>query len=66
MARSIRRKKFALWSYNSAFGNPYGQSDLEGCYRAYILEDNTYRFLGMYLERLGIPPWIALYNPEFT
>lgn len=55
--------KFIIWSHGDRFGNPYGISDLEACYRPYVLALNSYRWLGQYLERLGIPPWFALYNP---
>ena len=56
--------KFLLYAHNAQFGNPYGQSDLEAAYRAWWLSDNAYRWLGMLLQRFGVPPVFLLYNPS--
>ncbi len=62
--RRLPRDKFILYVYESEFGNPYGRSDLEACYRSFWTKDNAYKYLGMMLERYGIPPLFAMYNPE--
>ena len=56
--------KFVHFTYGAMFNNPYGTSDLEAAYRPWFHKDNAYRYLGMLLERFGIPPMFGLYNPE--
>lgn len=56
--------KFVHYVYNRQFSNPYGQSDLEAAYRPWAQKENAYRYLGMMLERYGIPPLFLLYNPK--
>ena len=60
---TLDQRKLILFSNLPEFGNVYGRSDLEAAYRAWWHKENSYRWLGMYLERLGIPPIFALYNP---
>ncbi len=54
--------KFVLMTHGEAFGNPYGTSELEACYRPWWVADNAYKWLAMMLERYGIPPIVGLYN----
>ena len=54
--------KFLLFTYGKEFSNYYGRSDLEVCYRSWWSKDNTYKWLTMLLERLGIPPIFGLYD----
>jgi len=63
-AREIDRSKLMLYVHAQEFGNPYGQSDLEAAYPRWWVKDNAYRWMAMLLERLGIPPIFALYNPS--
>lgn len=56
--------KFVVYSYDSEFGNWYGTSDLEAAHRAWWTKRNTYQWMAMLLERLGIPPIFALYDPN--
>lgn len=58
------RSKFVLFSYQSQFGNPYGTSDLEAAYFPWWTKYNAIKWLAMLLERFGIPPIFALYNPQ--
>jgi phage gp29-like protein len=58
----LPRNKFVLYSYFGEFDNPYGTSDLIAAYRPWWLKENTYRWLGILLERYGIPPWIVKYQ----
>ncbi|HEV8642063.1 MAG TPA: DUF935 family protein [Methylomirabilota bacterium] len=62
-AGKLPREKFVLYTYQPSFSNPYGTSDLEAAYRPYWAKDNTFKWLAMLLERLGIPPVFGLYNP---
>lgn len=62
--RRLPLDKFIVFQYENEFGNPYGRSDLEAVYKPWWLKDNAYKWLGMMLERYGIPPMVALYNPE--
>ncbi len=56
--------KFIIFSYASEFGNYYGTSDLESCYRAWWTKDNAYKWLAVTLERYGMAPLFALYDPN--
>jgi phage gp29-like protein len=60
--KALPLDKFIVWSYDYEFGNPYGKSDLEATYRPWWLKSNAYAWMGMLMERLGIPPIFALYN----
>lgn len=57
-------EKFVIFSHDKEFGNWYGRSDLEAAYRPWWCKVNTYQWFTMYLERLGIPPIFALYDPN--
>mgnify|MGYP001580441305 FL=1 len=61
---SIPQEKAILYVHQREFDNLYGQSDLEAAYRAWVVKDNSYRWLAMFLEKLGIPPIFILYNPS--
>lgn len=62
--RDLPYEKFVHYAYDYEFGNPYGNSDLTAAYRAWWSKKNAYTWMSMLLERLGIPPVIALYNPN--
>lgn len=55
--------KFVLFSNDLEFSNIYGRSDLEAAYRPWWTKDNAYKWLAILLERLGIPPVLAMYDP---
>jgi phage gp29-like protein len=57
-------EKFIIYTYDGVFSNPYGTTDLEAAYRPWWVKRNAYNWLAMFLERLGIPPIFALYNPN--
>jgi SPP1 gp7 family putative phage head morphogenesis protein len=57
-------EKFVLWNYEGYHQNLYGESDLEAAYRAWWSKKNVYNWLGMLLERFGIPPVFLFYNPD--
>jgi SPP1 gp7 family putative phage head morphogenesis protein len=63
-SRNLPSDKFVLMAYQPEFGNPYGTSDLEAAYRSWWTKTMAYKWLAMYLERFGIPPLLALYNPN--
>lgn len=54
--------KFLIYTHDSRFSNPYGTSDLEAAYRSWWIKDNTYKWMAMLLERMGIPPIFLLYD----
>ncbi len=56
--------KFVLFTHQGEFGNLYGRADLEAGYRPWWIKENAYRWMAMLLERFGIPPIFALYNPS--
>ena len=64
MGTEFAPDKFVVYAYASEFGNWYGTSDLEAAHRAWWSKRNAYQWMSMLLERLGIPPIMALYNPD--
>lgn len=56
--------KFIVFTYQGEFGNPYGRSDLEAAYPRWWVKENAYRWLAILLERFGVPPIFALYDPS--
>lgn len=54
--------KFIIWSFQSEFGNLYGESDLEAAYPAWWSKVNAYKWMAMSMEKMAIPPLIALFN----
>lgn len=56
--------KFFIHTHNGEFGNIYGRTDLESAYQAWWAKSNSYSWLAMLLERLGIPPIVAKYNSD--
>lgn len=56
--------KFLVYAYDGEFQNPYGKSDLESAYRPWWIKSNAYKWLAMLLEKHGVPPIFALYNPN--
>lgn len=57
-------EKFVIYSYDQEFENPYGKSDLEAAYRPWWVKDNAYKWFAIMLERYGMSPLFALYNPN--
>lgn len=64
MMKPLPIEKFLIFVNNGKFGNPYGESDIEAAYRAWWIKDNSYKWMAMLLERMGIPPIFALYDPN--
>lgn len=60
--KPLPRDKFAIMVWNPSFQNWYGTSDLEAAYRGWWAKENSYRWLAMFLERLGIPPIFGMYD----
>ena len=56
--------KFILYAHAREFGNYYGTSDLEAAYRPYWVKDNAYKWLAITLERYGMAPLFAMYDPN--
>lgn len=47
--------QFIVYSYNSIYANPYGESDLRACYKNWWSKDVLTRFWNLYLEKYGSP-----------
>src|SRR3990167_4398563 len=56
--------KFVIYTHAAEFGNYYGVSDLEAAYRPWWVKDNSYKWLAVSLERYGMAPLFAMYNPN--
>lgn len=62
--RELPPAKFIRYTYNLEHGNYYGTSDLDSAYRAWWTKDNAYKWLAITLERYGMAPLFAMYNPN--
>jgi len=58
--------KFIIYSYNSEFGNLYGDSDLRAAYRPWFGKDITIKFRNIYNERFGMPTVMGEYKPGMS
>jgi phage gp29-like protein len=56
--------KIVLFIHQGEFGNPYGIPDLEAAYDPWFHKQNTIRWMMQMLERFGIPPIVAMYDPN--
>lgn len=64
LAEPISPAKFIIFTHGKEFGNYYGVSDLEAAYRPYWVKDNAYKWLAISLERYGMAPLFAMYDPN--
>ncbi|MDX1932004.1 MAG: DUF935 family protein [Capsulimonadales bacterium] len=55
----LPRSRFVLYSYQSRFGNPYGESDLIAAYRPWAAKDLVQRMWLSALDRFGAPIPVA-------
>lgn len=62
--RLLAPAKFVYYTHEFEFGNFYGSSDLEAAYRPWWVKDNAYKWLAVTLERYGMPPLFAMYDPQ--
>lgn len=60
------RDKLILYSYNGAFGNPYGKSDLLSVYKYYDTKVKLIDFYNVYLEKYASPLIKGIYKKGFT
>lgn len=54
--------KFVIYSYRSAWGNPYGDSDLRAAYRPWWAKDSMLKLMAVSLERYAEPIAVATYE----
>lgn len=47
--------QFVIYSYNGAYSNPYGTSDLRAAYKNYWCKQFLVKFWNIYLEKFGSP-----------
>lgn len=57
----LKPEKTWLFSYNSKFGNIYGDSDLRAAYRSWWAKKFIINFWNVYMERLGQPMMMMKY-----
>lgn len=55
--------KLIIYSHDFEFGNYYGNSDLRAAYEHWWVKSNAMKWLAMLLERHGVPPVFAMYDP---
>jgi len=58
--------KYMHYAYNSDWGSPYGNSDVEPCYPWYIMKKYFRRFWGIYGERTASGFLDAAFNGKVT
>lgn len=56
--------KFVVWAWDAEFGNWYGRSDLEAAHRPWLMKSQAYNWMGILLERFGIPPTFVHYDEQ--
>jgi SPP1 gp7 family putative phage head morphogenesis protein len=54
--------KFVIFTWDSDFSNPYGNSDLTAAHRPYIMKAQAYNWMAIMLEKYGIPPIFLHYD----
>ena len=54
--------KFLIYSYNSQYENPYGESDLKAAYKNWWQKDFLQRFWSLHLEKYGSPTIKGMYK----
>lgn len=57
--------KFAVYSYNAEFENPYGNPDLNATYNSWWAKNTFFKFWAIYMERFGMPTTVGKY-PRFS
>lgn len=63
-AEALPPAKFIRYTHAMEFGNFYGVSDLEAAYRPWWVKENAYKWLAVTLERYGMAPLFAFYDPN--
>ena len=54
--------KFVVFTWDSDFSNPYGNSDLTAAHRPYIMKAQAYNWMAIMLEKYGVPPMFLHYD----
>ena len=54
--------KFIIFTWDSDFSNPYGNSDLLAAHRPYIMKAQAYNWMAIMLEKYGVPPMFLHYD----
>ena len=54
--------KFVIFTWDSDFSNPYGNSDLLAAHRPYIMKAQAYNWMAIMLEKYGVPPMFLHYD----
>jgi len=54
--------KFIIFTWDSDFSNPYGNSDLTAAHRPYIMKAQAYNWMAIMLEKYGVPPMFLHYD----
>jgi SPP1 gp7 family putative phage head morphogenesis protein len=57
--------KVVHYVHNEKFGQPYGESDMQKCYRAWFLKAKVLKFWGIYLQRFASPFPVMKVPDEF-
>lgn len=57
-------RKINIFTVNSDFGNPYGQSLFKAIHRTWYVKDWLVKFYSMFLENMGSPFWVGKTNRD--
>ena len=57
-------EKFLIYSYQPAYGNPLGSSDLRAAYRAWFFKEQVLAWWAKFLEKFGMPTVVGTFDPK--
>ena len=57
-------EKFLIYSYQPAYENPLGTSDLRAAYKAWVIKEQLQQWWAKFLEKFGLPTVVGTYSAK--